>query len=367
MAKPVVILAAGGTGGHIFPALSVGEVLIEAGWRPVFITDARGRHMIPDGYSCVTISAASPFASSLWLRGWRLMRLGLGLIMSALTILLRRPKAVIGFGGYPAVAPVLAARGFRLPVMLHEQNASMGRANRFLAKRAKMLATSWPVTKGIDNEKTAKIVVTGTPVRAAFHQIGQEGYNPPQENGPVRLLIVGGSLGASIFGDTVPEAISRLPEDLKKRLKLVHQVRAEQTEAVRERYQKNGIDAVITTFIKDMAKEMRQAHLVICRAGASSVAELAAAGRPALLVPYPNAMDDHQTANAQVIHDIGGGWLTPEAEMSAGSLAGKIATLTSDPARLTIAATNALQLAKPEAAHELAELVMTIAERRAAL
>lgn len=366
MARPVVILAAGGTGGHIFPALSVGEVLIEAGWRPVFITDARGRHMIPDGYSCVTISAASPFASSLWLRVWRLMRLGLGLIMSALTILIRRPKAVIGFGGYPAVAPVLAARGFRLPVMLHEQNASMGRANRFLAKRAKMLATSWPVTKGIDNEKTAKIVVTGTPVRAAFHQIGQEGYNPPQENGPVRLLIVGGSLGASIFGDTVPEAISRLPEDLKKRLKLVHQVRAEQTEAVRERYQKNDIDAVITTFITDMAKEMRQAHLVICRAGASSVAELAAAGRPALLVPYPNAMDDHQTANAQVIHDIGGGWLTPEAEMSAGSLAGKIATLTSDPARLTIAATNALQLAKPEAAHELAELVMTIAERRAA-
>ena len=143
-------------------------------------------------------------------------------------------------------------------------------------------------------------------------------------------------------------------------------MRSEQIEAVRERYQKNGIDAVITPFIKDMATEMRQAHLVICRAGASSVAELAAAGRPALLVPYPNAMDDHQTANAKVIHDIGGGWLTPEVEMSAGTLAGKIAALTADPAKLTIAATNVLQLAKPEAAHELAELVMAMTEKRAA-
>jgi UDP-N-acetylglucosamine--N-acetylmuramyl-(pentapeptide) pyrophosphoryl-undecaprenol N-acetylglucosamine transferase len=363
MAKPVIMLAAGGTGGHIFPALAVGEYLTDQGWTPVFVTDKRGRHMIPQGLKTITISAASPFASRLHLRLWRLFRLGKGLLSSVGSILFRRPKAVIGFGGYPAVPPVIAAYGLGLPVMLHEQNASMGRANRFLARRVRLLATSWPDTKGIEPSNKTPVVITGTPVRAAFHHIGEGGYTPPDDNKPVRILIVGGSLGAKVFGETVPEAISRLPDDLKTRLQLVHQVRAEQMDEVRARYNSSGINAELTSFIHDMSAEMKQAHLVICRAGASSVAELAAAGRPALLVPYPHAMDNHQTANAQVVHDIGGGWLTPESEMSAGSLAGKIAALIADPARLTVAATNIMQLAKPDAAKDLAEHIINLTKR----
>ncbi len=247
--------------------------------------------------------------------------------------------------------------------MLHEQNASMGRANRFLARRVRLLATSWPDTKGIEPSNKTPVVITGTPVRSAFHHIGEDGYTPPDDNKPVRILIVGGSLGAKVFGETVPEAISRLPDDLKTRLQLVHQVRAEQMDEVRARYNSSGINAELTSFIHDMSAEMKQAHLVICRAGASSVAELAAAGRPALLVPYPHAMDNHQTANAQVVHDIGGGWLTPESEMSAGSLAGKIAALIADPARLTVAATNIMQLAKPDAAKDLAEHIINLTKR----
>lgn len=363
MAKPVIMLAAGGTGGHIFPALAVGEYLINHGWSPVFVTDKRGRHMIPKEYKTITISAASPFALRLHMRLWRLFQLGMGLLSSACTILWRRPKAVIGFGGYPAVPPVIAAHGLGLPVMLHEQNASMGRANRFLAKRVRLLAASWPDTKGINQDNKTPVIITGTPVRAAFHQIGENGYTPPQDDAPVRILIAGGSLGAKVFGETVPEALSRLPDEIKARLKLVHQVRSEQIEDVKARYEASGIDANITTFIHDMGAEIKQAHLVICRAGASSVAELAAAGRPALLVPFPHAMDDHQTANAKLVHDIGGGWLTPEAEMSAGSLAGKIAALIADPARLTVAATNIMQLAKPDAAKDLADHIISLTKK----
>ena len=360
MARRVIMLAAGGTGGHIFPALAVGEYLQDAGWRAVFITDRRGKHMIPKHFSAITIAAASPFAENWWQRISRLSRLGCGLVAALGAIIMRRPKAIIGFGGYAAVPPLMAARGLGVPIVIHEQNASMGRANRFLVRFAKKCATSWQHTKGYAQNNHVPTIVTGTPVRAAFHRLGMDGYQPPNDEGMVRLLIIGGSLGASVFGDTVPEAISRLPAPLKTRLHIVHQVRSEQIAAVEARYKQNGISAKITPFIADMAHEMAEAHLVICRAGASSVAELAAAGRPALLVPYPDAMDDHQTANAKGIHDIGGGWLIPEAEMSAGSLAGKIAALVADPARLTIAATNVLQLAKPQAAADLAEQVLSL-------
>ena len=367
MARRVIMLAAGGTGGHIFPALAVGEYLQDAGWRAVFITDRRGKHMIPKHFSAITIAAASPFAENWWQRGVRLARLGFGLFAALIAIIIRRPQAIIGFGGYAAVPPLVAARGLGVPIVIHEQNASMGRANRFLARFAKKCATSWQHTEGYEQNNHIPTIVTGTPVRAAFHRLGVDGYQPPDAEGMVRLLIIGGSLGASVFGDTVPEAISRLPTALKARLHIVHQVRAEQIATVEKRYNQNGINAKITPFIADMAHEMARSHLVICRAGASSVAELAAAGRPALLVPYPDAMDDHQTANAKGIHDIGGGWLIPEAEMSAGSLAGKIAALVADPARLTIAATNVLQLAKPQAAEHLAEQVLALTKNGGAI
>ena len=354
------MLAAGGTGGHIFPAIAVGQKLREIGWTPYIITDRRGKGMIPQDYPCLTIAAASPIAPNMFVRLGRLSRIGIGLISAMSVIAFKRPRLMIGFGGYPAVAPVIAARVLRCPVMLHEQNATLGRANRFLLRFANHLAISWP--RSFDQSTTPKITtsVTGTPVREAFHEIGKTAYVPPAETGAINLLIIGGSLGAEVFGKTVPEAICRFPPELKSRLRITHQVRAEQTELVKTRYDGDNIDAEIKTFITDMPEAMAKAHLVICRAGASSVAELVAAGRPALLVPYPHATDDHQTANAKTIDNIGGGWLTPEHEMSAGSLGGKIATLVTDPARLNTAAINIRQLATSDSAKHLAETAIAM-------
>lgn len=336
MKKMTILLAAGGTGGHVFPAVAVAETLRDQGHNPIFITDRRGRNMIPRDIKAKAIAAASPYGASAFIRLKGMTKLAFGFIQTAINLLWHRPKLVIGFGGYPAVAPVLMGSVLGRPSMLHEQNAYFGRANRFLSSRVNVIGLSWPMTKNIPQDATSKTVVLGMPVRQAFHDIA--GYTPPQPDGAIHILIVGGSLGAAVFGATVPDAISRLPEELRGRLRVTHQVREEQISTVRKQYEKAGIKAELSSFINDMAAEMAKCHLVIGRAGASSVAELAAAGRPALLVPYPDAMDDHQTANAEAVAHCGGGWLIPEHEMSAGSLAGKIATLISSPDQLEKAA-----------------------------
>lgn len=333
--KPMtILLAAGGTGGHVFPAVAVAEQLRLRGHRPVFITDKRGKNMIPASFTKTAILAASPYGASLSTRLKGMTKLSVGILQTILMLAWHRPKVIIGFGGYPSVAPVMMGKIVGARSMLHEQNAYFGRANRFLANAATTIGLSWPATKNIPEDAAHKLMVVGMPVREAFYQIADKAYVPPTDNGPIHLLIVGGSLGAEVFGKTVPEAISRLPEPLRNRLVITHQVRKHQQVDVQEKYAQAGINARLTEFITNMDEEMAGAHLVIGRAGASSVAELAAAGRPALLVPYPDAMDDHQTANAEAVVHVDGGWLIPETEMSAGSLAGKIATLISTPDQL---------------------------------
>ena len=227
------------------------------------------------------------------------------------------------------------------PAILHEQNAFFGRANRFLARHAREIALSWENTSNIPETEKSKVFIAGMPVREAFRST--PAYTPPPATGEIRLLIVGGSLGAKVFGETVPEAISRLPAALRQRLVITQQARKDQIDAVRSQYEKAGVRAELHEFITNMPEHLGQTHLVISRAGASSVAELAASGRPALLV-LPGAMDDHQTANAKTVARVGGGWCIPETEMSAGSLAGRIAALVTSKDELKRAASAISQL-----------------------
>jgi UDP-N-acetylglucosamine--N-acetylmuramyl-(pentapeptide) pyrophosphoryl-undecaprenol N-acetylglucosamine transferase len=362
MSGLTVLLAAGGTGGHVFPAVAVAEQLRQLGHRPIFITDWRGKRMIPKEYNRISILAASPYSTKLTTRLKNITKLAFGLLQATLSLCWHRPKVIVGFGGYPAVAPVLMGRIMAIPTMLHEQNAYFGRANCFLARYVNRIGLSWQATKNIPSQAAAKTVLLGMPVRKAFYQINTEGYRPPTNQDEIRILIVGGSLGAAVFGSTVPEAISRLPEDIRKRLNITHQARENQINAVCQRYDQAGISANVSRFIDDMAAEMATAHLVIGRGGASSVAELVAAGRPAMLVPYPDAMDDHQTANAEAVVKNGGGWLIPESEMSAGSLAGKIATLITTPEQLSKAAESILDLNAHEATGLIVDQIIALAK-----
>ena len=355
-----ILLAAGGTGGHIFPAVAVAEQLAARGLKPVFITDARGKPMIPNHFSVNRILAASPYGKTKGERVKGLLKLAIGAMQTLAIMTFYRPKLVIGFGGYPAVAPVLVGKMLNRKTMLHEQNAFFGRANHFLARYANKIALSWQNTNNISPDMKQKAVTMGMPVREAFREIGVSEYQPPQDGSDIHILIVGGSLGATIFGDTVPEALSRLPEGLRCRLKITHQVRESQIETATAHYERAGITANIAPFIHDMPQEMEKAQLVVCRSGASSVAELAASGRPSILVPFPDAMDDHQTANAKAMADIGGGWIIPEGEMSAGSLAGRISTLITSPEKLTAAAAAASNLHKGHAASLIANEICTL-------
>ena len=361
-----ILLAAGGTGGHVFPAVAVAEQLLRRGMTPVFISDKRGKPMIPKSIKSAAIFAASPYGATTFEKIKGLSKLALGAVQTLCLMMWHRPKLVIGFGGYSAVAPVLAGKAFKRKTMLHEQNAYFGRANHFLSGHVDMIALSWDETRNISHVMIEKSILTGMPVREAFHEIGTKPYQAPDAKSMINLLIVGGSLGAEIFGTTVPEALSRLPSEIRARLHVTHQVRQSQIEGVRSKYEDADISATLAPFISDMAGEMEKAHLVVCRSGASSVAELSASGRPALMVPFPDAMDDHQSANANAIVNIGGGWLVPEKEMSAGSLAGKISTLITSPEVLAKAAIAMKTLYQGHAASLIADQICSLIGKKLA-
>jgi UDP-N-acetylglucosamine--N-acetylmuramyl-(pentapeptide) pyrophosphoryl-undecaprenol N-acetylglucosamine transferase len=263
--------------------------------------------------------------------------------------------AVVGFGGYPCVAPVLACRllSRRPAVILHEQNAVLGRANRFLARYADRLALSFLVTERVP--AGAQTRVTGNPVRPAVTALATAGYTPPTSR--IRLLILGGSLGARVFSDVVPAAIAGLLRPIRARVSVVQQCRTEDLDRVRASYAQAGIDAELAAFFPDVAAKLDQAHLVIARAGASTVAELAVAGRPAILVPLPGAIDDHQTANARALAAAGGAFVIPQPEFLAVAVTGRLTALLSDPAALSAAAAGARTQAVVDAAAALADLV----------
>lgn len=342
--KPLIALAAGGTGGHVFPALAVAEALRGAGVETLVMTDRRGARLLPaDGR--VVLPAASPFQRGVITRLLAMARLGGGAVLALLLMLKRRPAAMVGFGGYPSFAPLLVARLLGVPSLLHEQNAFLGRANHLLARWTGHLALSWDGTRNLPVH--VKSFISGMPVRAAFFAI-----DPRQASaaGPLSVTIIGGSLGAAVFADLVPAAIAALPAELRARLSVVQQCRAEQLDALRQSYAEIGVAADIAPFFTDMPARLAASDLVIARAGASTVAELAAAGRPALLVPFAGAMDDHQTANARQLEAAGGGLCLAEAELDAARLGVAIADILNKPDRRVEMGRAARKLAASDAA-----------------
>ncbi len=361
MTKGIVMLAAGGTGGHVFPAEALAYELKARGHSVHLVTDSRAEryagkfpaeeiHVVPSA----TIGSKNPIRvikalATLWT--------GLRSARKLMTRL--KPVAVVGFGGYPTVPPLLASTGMGVPSLLHEQNAVMGRANKALAKRVKAIAGGFlPENKG---EYGDKIVMTGNPVRPAVLAAADVAYTPSNSGEEFNLVVFGGSQGAQFFSAAVPAAICLLPNDLRSRITLTQQARVEDKDSVVESYKKLGVRADVSPFFGDMAERIAQADLVISRSGASTVSELSVIGRPSVLVPYPHALDHDQAANAAALSAAGGASVIKQADLSPNALSALLADAMNDPARLEKTAAAAKATGKPDAAKRLADLVEAIA------
>ena len=364
MSGPIVI-AAGGTGGHFFPAEALAAELIARGERVVLMTDARSGGLNSPVFAQTekhVLSGAGLAGRGMQRAAKAALALGQGVVQARGIMSGLRPAAVVAFGGYPSVPPVLAAAslGGKKPlVVLHEQNGVLGRANRFLSRFANILALNFANTMRLPGK--IETIAVGNPVRPAVAALAGQGYAPPGE--VIALLVLGGSLGAKIFSTLVPEALTMLPEALRARLHVTQQVRKDDLETVRAAYEATGIDAELSPFFADVAALLARAHLVISRAGASSVAEIAIAGRPAIFIPLPGAIDDHQRANADALAAFGAALRLDQHGLTPAILAEKIETLLMNPESLVKAADAAAQLGQPQAAARLADLVQ---ERMAA-
>lgn len=363
MLKPVAI-AAGGTGGHLFPAEALAAALAARGQRPVLFTDARTATRLGPGFAGVETHVIA--AEGLAGRGLaRAPRAALALCrgtLAARAILARiGAAAVVGFGGYPSVPPLLAARTLRArpKIVLHEQNAVLGRANRALSHIADLLALSFAETTRLPSSLATR--VTGNPVRPAIRALAGEGYTAPGQQGSFNLVVIGGSLGARALSDVVPAALALLPEALRARLSVTMQARAEDAPRVEATLVGAGIAAAVAPFFSDIAARLAAAHLVIARAGASTVSELACAGRPSVLVPLPGAIDDHQAANARALADAGGAVAIAQHVLTADDLAARLLLFAEEPRTLAAMAESAARLGTPGAADALADAVLALA------
>jgi UDP-N-acetylglucosamine--N-acetylmuramyl-(pentapeptide) pyrophosphoryl-undecaprenol N-acetylglucosamine transferase len=357
-----VILAAGGTGGHMFPAEALARELLARGQRVVLVTDRRGK-AFGDALPEVEVHRirASSFGSGIVGKVRGVIELSLGAVQARRLIARIRPSAVVGFGGYPSVPTVLMAQRARVPTVLHEQNSVLGRANRLAAPGAVRIATSFAAVSAVKPADAGKLVFTGNPVRPNVTSVRDLPYPALEDGGEVHLLVVGGSQGARIFSEIVPAALSLLPEALKRRIRIAQQCRPEDIEAAKAAFAKAGVTAELSTFFRDVPERLAGCHLAVCRSGASTVAELAAVGRPAILVPYPYAMDDHQTANAQAVADAGAAWLMPQTSFTPQALADRLMALLDLAPTLTKAAEAAHARGATDAASRLADIVLGVA------
>lgn len=355
MKKDLIVLTTGGTGGHIFPAATLAQVLQARGYETAFITDKRAKN-IPECMGKVyRVVAEGITGRSFFKKVLAAIKLLLGSFQAGFLLLKLKPKAVIGFGGYASVPTGLAAQFLHFPVFLHEQNAVLGRANRLLARRTKMIATSFTPTALVP--ENVPTVQTGMPVRPPILEKTDMPY--PEIGTDFNLLIIGGSQGAKMFSSVIPSALNNLPPYLKARLILTQQVRAEDMDAVREAYRNSGIKSItLEPFFTNIADLLTEAHLVISRAGSSSLAELAALGKPALLVPLPTAADDHQTANARSFTQNGGGWLMVEKDFTPQTLGARLSELMENQNVLQKASKLAKQKATLNAAEQLCDAIL---------
>ena len=362
------MLAAGGTAGHLFPAFALAEELGRRGITVDLVTDERG-DKYGTGFPAReihTVSSATLGGKSPLAMGKTVGSLANGVRQAFSLIGKVRPSAVVGFGGYPSFPPIVAARLRGVPTALHEQNAVMGRANRMLVSRVDRIACSFADTKYVPEKALSKVRVTGNPVRANVLEAAIRPYQAPTASGPVVLVVFGGSQGARYFSESVPPALAALPDEVRSRLVVVQQARPEDIEQVRATYQAAGIKAEVASFFKGLPDLLATAHLVIGRAGASTVAELGVLGRPAILVPLPHALDNDQLNNAKRLADAGGAWLIEQKDLSVDRLGTEIASLVAEPGRLAAAAMAAKAEGKPDAVVRLADLVNELIELRKA-
>ncbi len=355
-----IILAAGGTGGHFFPAEALARELLARGEAVALVTDKRGQ-AFGDSLPEVTvhrIRSAAP-GGNLLAKVNAAWQMGLGLLGANALMRHLKPAAVVGFGGYPSVPTVYAAAQGRVPVMLHEQNAVLGRANRMLAAAARRIAVAFPEVASVKAEHRPRLVRTGNPVRPAIAAQRDAAYAVPGAGGPVRILVMGGSQGARVFSEVIPEALGRLPTELRARIHLAQQCRPEDLEAARNAYVGMGLGGLeLESFFRDVPDRLAACHLAITRAGASTIAELTCIGRPAILVPYPHAMDDHQTANARQLAAAGAAWVMAQPDFTADALAARLTALLESPDALTAAAQAAHGWGMADAARRLADAVL---------
>jgi UDP-N-acetylglucosamine--N-acetylmuramyl-(pentapeptide) pyrophosphoryl-undecaprenol N-acetylglucosamine transferase len=359
---PLVVVAAGGTGGHLFPAAALSAELARRGVDVALATDRRAAqygetfpadavHVIPSA----TLRARNPLAVAR-----TVVLLGAGIVAAWRLLRRLKPRAVVGFGGYPTVPPLLAAAWRGVPSLIHEQNAVMGRANRLLAPRITAIATSFAGVADRDARLAAKTTQVGNPVRPAVIAAAKTAYGDPGA-GPFRVVVFGGSQGARVMSDVVPDAVALLLPDLQARLSIVHQARPEDLARVTDSYARSGVTAEVAPFFSDLPARIAAAHLVVSRSGASTVAELTVIGRPAILVPLPHALDQDQFANAGVLDAAGGAIRLPQTAFTPPRLAAEIAGLAAVPDRLRAMADAARALGTPDAAARLAELVLGVA------
>lgn len=355
------VLAAGGTGGHMIPAHAVAEELMSRGHHVALITDERGARIpgIFDKASVHILPAGRMQGGPMgWLRGAKSILEGRAMARRMFETF--QPAAVVGFGGYPALPALLAALKDGVATAVHEQNAVLGRVNRLLAGRVTAIATAYPQVDRLSAKYADKVHLVGNPVREEVLALREEEFPPLTEESVFRLLVTGGSQGATILSSVVPDGLSMLPVGLRRRLQVTQQCRAEDIERVRKVYADLEIPADLATYIEDMPEKLSWAHLVIARAGASTLAELTAAGRPAILVPLPSAMDDHQTANVREMVDAGGARSIPQAKFTPVELAKQIQKMALEPGALQNAAKRAWSCGRPFAARDMADLIESL-------
>jgi len=361
-ASKTVLLAAGGTGGHMFPAEALAQDLLSRGYDVILATDERGKKYEPFAggipvhvLSCATLKSGiiSKIKSSL--------SLGAGYFQTKKLIKKTNPCVVVGFGGYPSLMPVMVAQGKKIPTIIHESNAVLGKANAFLSHKADRIAVGLPDITGLDESDAVRTVVTGNPVRSDIAALFNQPYPMIEQDGELRIFVMGGSQGASVFAKVLPEAFASLPDAYRKRLNITQQCREEDMGDAGKIYADAGVAVTLEPFFKNVADQLANAHLFIGRSGAATVAEVATAGRPAIFVPYPHHEDQQQKRNADSVADLGGAWVMTESGFTAEALLTRIETFLQNPETLFRAAENARKAGKPDAARKLGNLVMALA------
>ena len=358
----LILLSAGGTGGHMFPAEALAQDLLSRGYRVALATDVRGKRFEPfAGGIPAHVLNSGTLGAGIFNKIKSGVSLLTGILQARKLLADLKPAAVVGFGGYPSVPAIYAAQMMKIPTVIHEQNAILGRANVFLAPKADRIAVAWPHVEGLDHTDEARAIVTGNPVRPDISALYNKPYPAIERDGVLRVFVTGGSQGASVFSDVLPGALAKLSAHHRARLEIVQQCRTEDLPRVRDVYEGAKIKADLRPFFKDMALQLEKCHLFIGRSGAGTVSEVTTAGRPSIFVPYPHHADQQQKRNADSVADAGGAWVMTQEGFTAEALLARLETFLQNPETLFRAAENARSCGRPDAARKLGNIVMALA------